>query len=39
MEIKSTKQFVAFLASFMAAGAAWLWASAKVIDKIVRGRR
>lgn len=36
MEIKSTKQFVAFLASFMAAGAAWLWASWKVIERMVK---
>lgn len=39
MEIKSAKGFVGFLATFLAAGAAWLWASAKVIDKIVRGRK
>lgn len=36
MEIKSTKQFIAFIVGFMAAGSAWLWASWKVIDKIVR---
>ena len=39
MEIKSAKGFWAFIVGFMAAWSAWLWASWKVIDKIVRGRR
>ena len=38
-ELRSGKQFFAFLLSFIAAGAAWLWASAKVINRIMRGRR
>ena len=37
-EIRSAKQFVAFLLGFMAAGGAWLWASWKVIERIVKRR-
>jgi hypothetical protein len=38
MEIKSTRQFWAFIVGFMAAGSAWLWASWKVIERIVKRR-
>ena len=38
MEIKSTKQFIAFIVAFVMAGAAWLWGSAKVINRLIRRR-
>lgn len=38
MEIRSGKQFFAFIVGFMAAGSAWLWASWKVIERIVKRR-
>jgi hypothetical protein len=36
MEIKSAKGFVGFLLTFMAAGAAWLALSYRIIERIVK---
>ena len=35
-EIQSTKQFFAFLISFIAAGSAWLVMAYRVIERIVK---
>lgn len=39
MEIRSTKQFLAFILTVLAAGAAWLWVCWRGIERIIRGRR
>ena len=36
MEIRSGKEFFAFLISFLAAGAAWLVVAYRIIERIVK---
>lgn len=37
-EIRSAKQFFAFIVGFMAAGIAWLAMAYKIIERVVRRR-